>query len=314
MDLNAELTSVFNLGTEQNRPLVYLHLYDIAICLVIGLLVFALLIWVAVKFRHRPGDNEPYQNPGNVKLEIAWTVIPALILLSLGILTAVVMGIVNPPPGNKQADVVVIGHQWWWEYRYPKTGVVTANELYLPLGANLLFEVRGADVIHSFWVPAFGQKMDAIPGHPNFVWYKPIHAGLFLGQCSEFCGDDHALMRILAMVVPANDFDAWTKRQLAVPAHAGGGTAQRGEQLFMSHSCVQCHTIAGTTAHGDIGPDLTHLAQRRTIGSGVIPNTVGDLSSWIQNPQQFKPGVHMPNMRLSKQDAEAIAVYLESLK
>jgi len=315
MDISSAQTSnIFNFATEQARTIVYLHYFDLAICFAIALTVIGLLTAVVIKFRHRPGDGEPRQSSGDVKLEITWTVIPALILLVLGILTAFVMHRVNQPVGSRQPDVVVNAHQWWWEYRYPKSGVVTANELYLPEGVNSLLEIRAADVIHSFWVPDFGEKMDAIPGHPNHLFLKPIKEGLFLGSCSEFCGADHSLMRILATVVSQKEFDAWTQSQVKVPAAPTDKTAQHGEELFMSNACVRCHSIAGTKARGQIGPDLTHVCDRKTIGAGVVANNTENVTQWIMNAQQFKPGCYMPKMRLSKSDAHDIAFYLENLK
>lgn len=316
MDLtNAQNTNIFDFATEQGRTIVYLHYFDLAVCVLIGLTVATLVMTVAIKFRHRPGDAVPEQNQGNLKLEVIWTVVPALILLVMAILTAIVMHKVNPPvSASRQPDVLINAHQWWWEYRYPKTGVVTANELYLPEGVDSLIEVRSADVVHSFWVPDFGQKMDAIPGHPNHVFYKPIRRGIFTGACSEFCGADHSLMRIFAKVVTPEQFQTWTESQIKVPVPATDATSKRGEALFMSKTCVQCHTIRGTMANGKVGPDLTHVAQRQTLGSALIDNNTKNLSAWIMNPQQFKPGCLMPKMRVSQEDAHDIAVYLESLK
>ncbi len=243
-----------------------------------------------------------------------WTVIPAIIFLVLGVLTAVVMNSVNPPVGKRLPDVIVIGHQFWWEYRYPKYGVVTANEFYLPVGADLMLEIRGADVIHSFWVPDFGQKMDAIPGHPNKLFLKPFRTGIFLGQCAEYCGSQHSLMRIIANVVSQKKFDKWIASQQGVPATPQDQSSQHGQELFMSNTCVQCHRIAGTQATALVAPDLTHIGSRKTIGAGVIENNLKNLTAWITNPQQFKPGCLMPNMRLPERDAHDLAAYLENLK
>lgn len=315
MDLStAQASSVYNFATEQGRTIVYLHLFDLAICFAILMTVIGLVTYVTIRFRQRPGDSEPRQNPGNVKLELTYTLIPTLIVLVLGVLTAIVMHVVNPPVGSRQPDVIVNAHQWWWEYRYPKLGVVTANELYLPEGVDSLLEFTSADVIHSFWVPNFGQKMDAIPGHPNHLFFKPIQKGLFTGACSEYCGADHALMRILATVVSPNEFKTWTQSQLKVPAKPKDQTAQHGEELFMSKTCIKCHAIGGTEAKGEVGPDLTHLSDRQTIGAGILANNTENVAKWISNPQLFKPGCHMPNMRLSQTDAHDIAVYLENLK
>jgi cytochrome c oxidase subunit 2 len=276
--------------------------------------VTGLVTYVVIKFRHKEGDPEPPQPEGNLKFEIAWTVVPAIIFLALGVLTGFVMHDVSPPVGKRKPDVIVIGHQYWWEYQFPKTGVIAANEVYLPVGADMLFEVRGADVIHSWWVPAFGEKMDAIPGHPNNLFVKPIRTGMFLGQCAEFCGEQHGLMRIITNVVPQKDFDNWQQSQLKVPAQPTDKSAQHGKELFMNRTCVQCHAISGTQATARVAPDLTHIADRKTIGAGVIPNDLDNLTHWIMNPQQFKPGCQMPNMRLPESDAHDIAYYLENLK
>jgi cytochrome c oxidase subunit 2 len=238
-----------------------------------------------------------------------------LIVTVLGVLTAFVMITVNPAVGTKEPDLIVVGHQWWWEYHYPKYGVTTANELYLPVDRNFLVEVRSADVVHSFWVVAFGQKMDAIPGHPTNMWIHPTKKGLFLGTCSEYCGAQHGLMRIIANVVSQEDFEAWIKAQNAMPGSTDDAAAARGHALFNAATCGQCHHIAGdAVAKALIGPDLTHIAQRKTLGAGVLENNSDNLAKWMQNPQQFKPGVYMPNMRLTDEEAHYIAVYLESLK
>jgi cytochrome c oxidase subunit 2 len=315
MDItDAQISNILNCATEQARTIFNLHIVNFAVCMGILLVVIGLLVTVIIKFRQRPGYSEPYQNEGNVKLEIFWTAVPALIFLILGVLTAFVMTSVNPPKGKRQPDVIVTGHQFWWEYRYPKTGVVTANELFLPVDSDLMLEIRGADVIHSFWVPDFGQKMDGIPGHPNNLFLKPIRKGLFLGQCAEFCGAEHGLMRIIANVVSQKDFETWSESQLKIPAAPTDKIAQHGQDLFMSKTCIQCHAIAGTKAVAQVAPDLTHIADRKTIGAGVIPNNLENLTKWIKNPQDFKPGCYMPKMRLTESEAHDIAVYLENLK
>jgi cytochrome c oxidase subunit II len=318
MDIkNAEFTSIFNVASLQNQALVDLHWFYYAIAAIIAFVVAALLVAVITKFRTPADDDgsEPRQIKGNIRLEIIWTAIPLVIVTVLGVLTAVVMLKVNPAVGNKKPDVIVIGHQWWWEYQYPKYGVVTANELYLPAGQNTLFEMRAADVVHSFWVVAFGQKMDCIPGHPTNMWVQPIKPGKYLGSCSEFCGAQHGLMRIIANVVPQDKFDEWIKAQKAMPEHSTDPAALHGKQLFNDATCVQCHRIAGDAeAEAQIGPDLTHIAQRKTLGAGLIENNTENLTKWMQNPQTFKAGVYMPNMRLTDEDAHDIAIYLESLK
>lgn len=315
MDLGSiKFSNIFNFATEQARTIVYLHYFDFAISILVALTVAGLLIAVVIKFRHRPGTDEPEQSPGDVKLEAAWTLGTAAVLFALAVASAYVMLVVNPAPGPRQSDIVINAHQWWWEYRYPKLGVVTANELYMPEGVNSLLEVRGADVIHSFWVPEFGQKMDAIPGHPNYVFYKPIRKGLFIGACSEFCGADHALMLIRVNVVSPAEFDSWVQSQLKVPVASSDASAQNGARLFLTITCMECHRIAGTPAVAQVAPDLTHVSDRKTLGSCVLANNLENLTRWIMNPQEFKPACLMPNMRLSRSDAHDIAVYLEQLK
>jgi cytochrome c oxidase subunit 2 len=318
MDIkNADLTSIFNVATTQNKYLVDLHWFTLAVCLVIFFVVTGLLFTVIAKFKTAENDDgsEPKQTAGNIKLEIIWTAIPFLIVVVLGVLTVIVMVIVNPTAGAKKPDLIVVGHQWWWEYQYPKYGVTTANEFYLPVDKNALIEVRAADVVHSFWVVAFGQKMDAIPGHPNTMWIQPKKKGLFLGTCSEYCGAQHGLMRIMANVVSQEDFDAWIKAQTAVAQPSSEPAAVRGKEAFNSATCVQCHHIsADSEAKALIGPDLSHVSQRKTLGAGVLENNTDNLAKWMQNPQQFKPGAYMPNMRLTDEQAHDIAIYLESLK
>jgi len=315
MDLSySQISSIFHFATEQARTIVWLQYINLIVCLGFFLTVVGLLAFAIIKFRQRPGDKEPEQTEGDTKLEIAWTLIPFLIFLALGVLTFIVMSSVNPPVGKRQPDIIVIGHQFWWEYRYPRYGVVTANEFYLPVGADLMLELRGADVIHSFWVPDFGQKMDAIPGHPNNLFLKPIRKGVFLGQCSEYCGSQHSLMRIVANVVSPEEFYKWIAIQHHVPNLPTDKISQHGQELFMSKTCVQCHNIAGTKAVAMAAPDLTHIATRKTIGAAVIENNVENLTQWIINPQQFKPGCLMPNMRLPESEAHDMAVYLENLK
>jgi cytochrome c oxidase subunit 2 len=314
---NADLTSIFNVVTSQNKWMVDLHMFTAAICTIIFMVVAGLLVAIIGKFKTSENDDgsEPKQVRGNVRLEIIWTAIPLLIVTVLGVLTAIVMLVVNPAVGSKKPDLIVVGHQWWWEYQYPKYGVTTANEFYLPLGQNSLVEVRSADVVHSFWVIAFGQKMDAIPGHPTNMWIHPTKKGLFLGTCSEYCGAQHGLMRIIANVVTPEDFETWIKAQAAIPVVSEDAKVLKGKELFNAATCVQCHRVAGNPdANALIGPDLTHLAQRKTIGAGVLENTPENLAKWVQNPQTFKPGINMPNMRLTDADAHSIAVYLESLK
>jgi len=307
-------TSVFHPDSPQARAIVHLFYFDLGIAVFIALTVTILVFIAIIRFRWRPGAPEPYQDPGNPKLETLWTVIPALILTALAVQTARTMRFVNPPVRDRSPNVVVMAHQWWWEYRYPQSGVVTANELHMPAEENWLLLIEAADVIHDFWVPDLGAKMDAIPGHPNHLWIEPHRAGTYIGTCAEFCGLEHALMGIRVIVQPKAEYAAWVKSQLVVPGPPVGAVAQQGARLFAERTCVNCHRIAGTPASGDVGPDLTHLADRETLGAGVLYNTLDNLARWIRRPQEYKPGCHMPDERLTGPEAHAIATYLEALQ
>lgn len=310
--MNIEPTSVFQAHAPQAASIARFFYFDLAICAIILLLVTFLVLWAVLRYRHRPGAPEPRQDEGNPKLETLWTVVPTLIVIVLFAGTAYTMHVVNPPVHGRSPDVVVVAHQWWWEYRYPGPGVVTANELHLPAGHDLLLELRSADVIHDFWVPDLGAKVDAIPGHPNTLWLGPREPGKFLGTCAEFCGNQHALMGIRVMVDAPDRFAAWTQAQLRPHGHPGAGLAARGAALFTQRTCASCHTVSGTSAMGKVGPDLSHVASRETLGAGALMNSHENLAHWIADPQHYKPGCAMPAQRLSDGDALAIATFLEA--
>ena len=312
--MDMQHTSVFNAHSPQAQAIQQLFYVDLLIAAVIFATVVALVVTAAIRFRHRPGSKEPYQDPGNPRLETLWTVIPALILLVLLVMTARTMHIVNPPVRTRTPDVIVVAHQWWWEYRYPKSGAVTANELHMPLEKNWLLGIQSADVIHNFWVPDLAAKMDAIPGHPNYLWINPQQAGTYLGTCGEYCGAEHAMMGIRVIVQPPAEFAQWEQAQLQVPAAPLGEAANRGARLFADRTCMSCHTIAGTKAEGRVGPDLSHVGARDTLAAGVLDNSAGNLAKWIADPQQVKPACNMPSLRLTPTEARDIAAYLEELK
>lgn len=307
-------TSVFDANSPQARAIARLFYFDLVIATAIFLTVAALVFYIVIRFRQRPGEKEPFQDPGNPKLETLWTVIPALILLALLVATAYTMRVVNPPVVHPTPNVVIIAHQWWWEYRYPGSGVVTANELHMPVGKKWLLRVESADVIHDFWVPDLGAKVDAIPRNQNYLWMTPSKTGIYLGTCAEYCGRQHALMGIRVIVQSPEAFEAWQQSQLRIPSPPAGADAERGARLFEEQTCINCHAIAGTKAKGTVGPDLTHVGDRQTLGSGAVANTLDQLTQWIKDPQAIKPGCNMPNLKLTEAQARDIAVYLESLK
>jgi cytochrome c oxidase subunit 2 len=215
-----------------------------------------------------------------------------------------------PRPGSTDMTISVIGHQWWWEVRYPGTNVATANEIHIPTGTRVDVELTTADVIHSFWIPELNRKTDMIPGRANRQLLVTDHPGVYRGQCAEFCGLQHAHMAVSVIAQPRAQFDAWLARQ----KQPQSPSTSRGAVLFQQQACGGCHTIRGTQANGDVGPDLTHFASRSTIAALTVPNNRGDVRQWIAHPQELKPGNEMPDLHLSAADFDALARYLETLR
>jgi cytochrome c oxidase subunit II len=282
--------------------------------------VFGLLAYSVAKFRKRKGDDgrEPPQVYGSLQVELAWTVIPILIVLVLFLATArVIHSIQDAPQPPGTIEVVAIGHQFWWEFRYPALGVVTANELHVPVSdlsqpTPTFLTLLSADTDHSFWVPQLAGKTDLIPNHPNHMWIDPHETGLYVGQCAQYCGTQHAKMLLRVYVDSPQQFDAWIRAE-KMPA-AIDAAANEGRQIFETTACVNCHAVSGTIADGHFGPDLTHLMSRDTIASGAAPNTHENLRAWIQTPDAIKPGSLMPAMQMSGHDIDALTKYLETLR
>jgi cytochrome c oxidase subunit 2 len=291
----------------------------LAICTVIFVSVAYLLVHVIVRFRasRAPADREPPQVYGGHAIEVAWTVIPLLVVLVLFLATArTIFEVERVALPADALRVTVVGHQWWWEFRYPDLGIVTANELHLPVSQPAarrptLLRLEAMDVIHSFWIPQLNGKTDAIPNHPNRTWVEPLRAGTYFGQCAEYCGTQHANMLIRVVVHPPGGFEAWAAVQQARPAEAG---AAAGRAVFFATACVNCHTVRGTPARGTFGPDLTHLMSRTTLGAGVAANTRENLKRWLRDPAHLKPGALMPAMNLSDAEIDAVVTYLVSLR
>jgi cytochrome c oxidase subunit 2 len=290
---------------------------------VIFVVVFALLAYAVVRFRSRAGDDrrEPAQIYGSTQLELAWTVIPVLIVVALFLAAArVIASVQNPPRPPGALEVIVTGHQYWWEYRYPQLNIVTANELHVPLSdpahpSPTFLTLLSADTDHSFWVPRLAGKTDLIPNHPNQMWIGPHETGVFLGQCAQYCGTQHAKMLLRVYVQPRDEFERWVQQQQQSASHAApGAESSSGQRVFESTACVNCHAVSGTPAKGRFGPDLTHLMSRDTIAAGAAPNTPQMLRLWIRNPDAIKPGSKMPAMGLSDADVDALATYLETLR
>jgi cytochrome c oxidase subunit 2 len=299
----------------------------------IMVVVFGALAYILVRYRERPDSPEPKPIYGSTKLEITWTVIPALIILFIAIPTIRAIFDTQADPPEDALVIEAIGHQWWWEFRYPQHDLITANEFYVPVGRPLALRLRSADVIHSFWIPRFGGKKDVnpVPRTPEGV--DPLHrnvisltvdsAGEYLGQCAEYCGTSHAIMRMMAVAVEPEEFEAWV-RDMKDPVEPSSEAAARGRDVFLGSTCVACHAVTGTRAQGRIGPDLTMFGERWSIGAGLLDNTEDNLADWILNAPAMKHGIVMPGARiaaggmaptgLSREQAEAVAAYLADMR
>ncbi|HEY6387028.1 MAG TPA: cytochrome c oxidase subunit II [Candidatus Acidoferrum sp.] len=311
--------SVFNPHSTPAHDIYHLSLFVMAICLAIFLVVFSLIVYAAIKFRSRGSDggNEPPQIYGSNQVELAWTVIPILIVVVLFLASARVIHAVEDAPFPPDAIVVnVIGHQFWWEFQYPGFGFVTANELHVPLSeathpTPTHIILLSADTDHSFWVPQLAGKTDLIPNRKNEMWIDPHEVGTYVGQCAQYCGTQHAKMLMRVIVQSPEDFQRWVQQQKAPATVSDQVTG--GRRLFEANSCVNCHTIAGTAANGKFGPDLTHLMSRTTIAAGAARNTQDNLRLWVEEPAAIKPGCLMPAMQLERVDIDSLVAYLMSL-
>jgi cytochrome c oxidase subunit 2 len=312
------------------------RIYDLMVpvfwaALGVFVVVEGLMVYSVLRFRQRSeGDAIPAQIHGNTRIEILWTIAPALILLVIAVLTFRTQAINSTQPADA-LKIQVIGHQWWWEVKYPEQNITTANDIYIPTGRPVQFVMTGADVIHDPWVPKLAGKTDAIPGHTNFVSFRTDQEGIYHGLCAEFCGEQHAVMRFRVVAVAPDVFNTWLQEQqrpvgpalqpAAGAAQLGSGDPARGERAFLNvqNRCITCHVVAGyKEAVGVVGPNLTHFGNRETIGAGARPNTPENLAEWIRNPGAIKSGNLMatvigPNgVRVSDQDIADIVAFLES--
>ena len=313
-------TSIFAPHATPAHDIDSLSVFVLSITLVIFLIVAGLLMYALIRFRRRPGDSqmEPVQLYGSNQIEIAWTVIPFLIVVVLFLTSARVNFVTErqAKPANSM-DVVVIGHQFWWEYRYPKLGIVTANELHIPANdpnapTPTFLTMTSADVDHSFWVPELAGKMDLIPNKVNVMWLDPSKPGVYLGQCAQFCGAEHAMMLLRVYVDTPAQFAQWVANQKKQATEEA--SAAEGKKVFEHTACINCHRVTGTVATGQFGPDLTHLASRDTIAAGVEKNTPENLRKWIDDPDSIKMGCLMPKMHLNSHELDAVTAYMASLR
>ncbi len=313
-------TSIFAPVSTPANSIYDLSLFVLAITGSIFAVVFGLLVYAVVQFRKKVNDDghEPPQVYGSSQVELAWTVIPILIVVALFMATARVIASVQraAQPANA-IEVIAIGHQFWWEFRYPTLNIVTANELHVPVSDSAhpgptFIKLLSADTDHSFWVPRLAGKTDLIPNRENRMWIDPHESGLYLGQCAQYCGTQHAKMLLRVYVQSRDEFDRWAQEQ-SQPAHTTEDTSD-GKRTFETTACINCHAVAGTVANGHFGPDLTHLMSRDTIASGAVANTPDNLRRWIRNPDDIKPGSKMPAMGLSEQQLNSVTAYLLTLR
>src|SRR6266849_5761764 len=316
-------TNIFAPVSTPAHSIFGLSLFVLAVTAAIFVIVFSLLAYCVARFGKRADDDgrEPPQVYGSTQVELAWTVIPILIVVVLFMATARVIASIQKGARPANAiQVIAIGHQFWWEYRYPGLKVVTANELHVPVSdpahpTPTFITLLSADTDHSWWVPRLAGKTDLIPNHPNHMWIDPHEPGLFLGQCAQYCGTQHAKMLLRVYVQSRADFDAWVKEQREkAQLPSPDDVATEGKKVFEQVACINCHTVAGTPANGRFGPDLTHLMSRATIASGAAVNTPENLRRWIENPSAIKPGCLMPKMCLTKPQLDAVTAYMVSLR
>jgi cytochrome c oxidase subunit 2 len=313
-------TNIFAPASTPAKSIFGLSLFVLAVTGAIFLVVFTLLLYCVVRFRKRKNDDgrEPPQVYGSNQVELAWTVIPVLIVVALFMATSRVIASVQKTARLDNAiEVIAIGHQFWWEYRYPALGIVTANELHVPVSdpahpSPTFITLLSTDTDHSFWVPRLAGKTDLIPNHLNTMWIDPQGTGVYLGQCAQYCGTQHAKMLLRVYVQSKDEFDRWIQQQRQ-PAFLDGAVSQ-GQRIFETTACINCHTVSGTVANGRFGPDLTHLMSRDTIAAGAAPNTPANLRLWIRNPNTIKPGCLMPAMELNELELDALTAYLETLR
>jgi cytochrome c oxidase subunit II len=296
-------------------------------------IVFGVLAYIVVRFRARPDSPRPKPVYGSTRLEIIWTVIPALIVLAIAIPTIQAIFALQEREPEDALVIEAIGHQWWWEFRYPEEGIITANQFYVPVGRPISFRLRSNDVIHSFWIPRLGGKRDVNPVTRTPEGVRPLHlntivltvdsTGEYLGQCAEFCGTQHAIMRMMAVAVEQEQYDTWVSAMQA-PLEPAGELATEGHDIFMRSTCIACHAISGTRAQGRLGPDLSLMGDRFSIGAGLMANTEENMTEWILRAPELKKGIGMPGAQveaggmpatmLSRDDARAIAAYLADLR
>lgn len=310
------MSRLFPAISEEAYNINILFVQYLLFCAFIIILIGGAIAIATVKFNARKKKEEPVQVFGHRNIEIIWTILPLVVVVVFFFLTLNIMKKINKPiPKGYKPDIVVVAKQWWWQMSYPKQKVITANELHIPVGKKLLMQMESADVIHDWWVQELGAKIDAIPGRTNYMWITAPKVGVYEGACSEFCGAQHAWMRIRVFADSQEDFDKWVANQQKAPeTPPTGGTAEQGALIFLRKTCLNCHSVTADPDNAKTGPDLSHIASRKTLLSGMLVNNRENLTRWLTNPQKVKEGALMPNFLLSKEEVNALVTYLEGLK
>jgi len=302
-----------------------LFLFTLYICLAIFIIVGGFMLYSIIKFKAAPGDNEiPEQEHGSVKLEIGLMVVSTIVLAIIAIPNVKLLyKLAEPPRGSNPLQINVIGHQYWWEFEIPEYDVITANELTIPTNRAIEFNVSSVDVIHSFWVPRLGGKVDAVPGHDNYLWFQADEEGLYFGQCAELCGSSHAKMKFQVYAVENEEFLKWVEKEASPANLPTTEFAEEGKALFLTKMCITCHTVKGYQgAIGIIGPNLSHFASRKLLAGTWMENTEENLEAWMEDPSKFKPDNIMSlqgpmymneNNALSQEEIRKIVAYLREL-
>src|SRR5438270_5417024 len=298
----------------QARAIYDLGIVSTIVFIFIFLIVAGAIVYAIFRFRAREGEPEPKQFAGSEKVEIIWTAIPFLSVVFLFVLTLRGMNRADPPPAPSP-DLVVTGHQFWWEAQYPATGAITANEIHIPTGKPLSVRLESKDVLHEFWVPELTRKMSNVPGQPNHIWLQADKPGTYIGQCSEFCGTQHAWMRILVVAEEPSKFEEWQRAQLQPGLAATSDATAKGLALFQTSTCINCHAIRGVAgADLRVAPDLTHVGSRKQLGASILENTPANMHRWIKNPQAIKPGALMPDFNFTDEQLNQLSEYLSTLR
>jgi cytochrome c oxidase subunit 2 len=308
------IPSIFSSASREAEQITTLTIYFIVASSAVLLTVIGLLIYVTIKFRAKPNDPEPKQFTGNKVVETFMIGVPLALVLTFFYLTSRTMREVLPDAEGHSPDVVITGHQFWWEASYPGTSAVVANEIHLPVGRTLLLHIKAQDVIHDWWVPTLGPKMDAIPGRTNHLWVTIRKPGIYEGACSEFCGAQHAWMRMRVVAQTEADYKQWLAERQQEAVRPSTASAIAGAKFFNEQPCGSCHRIRGTAANGAVGPDLTHFASRKIMLAGLMPNNRENLRRWLIDPQAIKPGAKMPRFIYDKDSINVLVDYLSTLK